>query len=268
MTTDTILDVRGISKRFGGLQALSDVGITIKRGQVYGLIGPNGAGKTTFFNVITGLYTPDSGSFELAGKPYQPTAVHEVAKAGIARTFQNIRLFKNLTVLENVTVAASALKGNGEDPMESARLVLSEVGLDGFSDQLAGTLSYGAQRRLEIARALALRPRYLLLDEPAAGMNPAETQELMHVLDRIRTKYRLGLLVVEHDLKLIMRLCDIVVVLNKGQQIAIGTPAEIQANPAVIEAYIGRRRSSAQAQHEVVEATGLRPGTGSLHNPA
>ncbi|MEC9461783.1 MAG: ATP-binding cassette domain-containing protein, partial [Pseudomonadota bacterium] len=158
-------------------------------------------------------------------------------------TFQNIRLFKNLTVLENVTVAASAID-TALDPVDLAHEALAEVGLGGVAGQLAGTLSYGAQRRLEIARALALKPRYLLLDEPAAGMNPAETQELMTVLDRIRKKHRLGLLVVEHDLKLIMRLCDIVVVLNKGQQIAIGTPAEIQSNPAVIEAYIGRRRSS------------------------
>ena len=143
-----------------------------------------------------------------------------------------------------VSVAASAVAGD-RDPVDIAREVLAEVGLGEVAGQLAGTLSYGAQRRLEIARALALKPRYLLLDEPAAGMNPAETQELMAVLDRIRTRHRLGLLVVEHDLKLIMRLCDIVVVLNKGQQIAMGTPAEIQADPAVIEAYIGRRRAAA-----------------------
>src|SRR5690606_14691480 len=179
--------------------------------------------------------------------------VHRVPVAGLARTFQNIRLFRNLTVLENVTVAASAV-AEGRDPVELAREALAEVGLGDVADQLAGTLSYGAQRRLEIARALALKPRYLLLDEPAAGMNPAETQELMTVLDRIRTRHRLGLLVVEHDLKLIMRLCDIVVVLNKGQQIAIGTPAEIQANPAVIEAYIGRRRSAKPRTQPVIEA--------------
>jgi branched-chain amino acid transport system permease protein len=170
-------------------------------------------------------------------------------------------------VLENVTVAASALKGE-TDPRARARQILAEVGLDRFSDRLAGTLPYGAQRRLEIARALALNPRYLLLDEPAAGMNPIETEELMHVLDRIRTKYRLGLLVVEHDLKLIMRLCDVVVVLNKGQQIAIGTPAEIQADPAVIEAYIGRRRSPRPAEPGPLEASGLQPGAAGLHNPA
>lgn len=262
------LKVENLGKKFAGLVALENANFEIKPGLVTGLIGPNGAGKSTLINSVSGVVPPSSGRVLIDGKDIASLPVHAVPVAGLARTFQNIRLFKNLTVLENVTVAASALKGNGEDPMESARLVLAEVGLDGFSDQLAGTLSYGAQRRLEIARALALKPRYLLLDEPAAGMNPAETQELMHVLDRIRTKYRLGLLVVEHDLKLIMRLCDIVVVLNKGQQIAIGTPAEIQANPHVIEAYIGRRRSSAQAQRGAVEADGLQAGTSGLHNPA
>lgn len=260
------LKVENLGKKFAGLVALENANFEIKPGLVTGLIGPNGAGKSTLINSVSGVVPPSSGRVLIDGRDIASLPVHAVPVAGLARTFQNIRLFKNLTVLENVTVAASALKGNGDDPMESARLVLAEVGLDGFADQLAGTLSYGAQRRLEIARALALKPRYLLLDEPAAGMNPAETQELMHVLDRIRTKYRLGLLVVEHDLKLIMRLCDIVVVLNKGQQIAIGTPAEIQANPAVIEAYIGRRRASGQATREAVKAGDLLPG--GLHNPA
>ncbi len=262
------LKVENLGKKFAGLVALENASFEIKPGLVTGLIGPNGAGKSTLINSVSGVVPPSSGRVLIDGRDIASLPVHAVPVAGLARTFQNIRLFKNLTVLENVTVAASALKGNGEDPMESARLVLAEVGLDGFSDQLAGTLSYGAQRRLEIARALALKPRYLLLDEPAAGMNPAETQELMHVLDRIRTKYRLGLLVVEHDLKLIMRLCDIVVVLNKGQQIAIGTPAEIQANPDVIEAYIGRRRSAGHAKREAVEAGGLQPGASGLTNPA
>ena len=176
MTTDTILEVRGISKRFGGLQALSDVGITIKRGQVYGLIGPNGAGKTTFFNVITGLYTPDSGSFELAGKPYQPTAVHEVAKAGIARTFQNIRLFSEMTALENVMVGrhirthsgvfgamlrTRSFKAEEKAIAERAQELLDYVGIGKFADYKARTLSYGDQRRLEIARALATDPQLI-----------------------------------------------------------------------------------------------------------
>ncbi|WP_024899876.1 branched-chain amino acid ABC transporter ATP-binding protein/permease [Brucella rhizosphaerae] len=240
------LSVENVSKRFAGLVALENASFDIRPGLVTGLIGPNGAGKSTLINSVSGVVPPSTGRVMIDGADVASLPVYRVPTAGLARTFQNIRLFKNLTVLENVTVAASAVAPTGQDPVDLAHEALFEVGLSDVVDQLAGTLSYGAQRRLEIARALALKPRYLLLDEPAAGMNPAETQELMHVLDRIRTKHRLGLLVVEHDLKLIMRLCDIVVVLNKGQQIAIGTPAEIQSNPAVIEAYIGRRRSSAQ----------------------
>jgi len=262
-----VLQVENLGKRFAGLVALENANFEIKPGLVTGLIGPNGAGKSTLINSVSGVVPPSTGRVLIDGQDVASLAVHAVPVAGLARTFQNIRLFKSLTVLENVTVAASALKSD-EDPAARALTVLAEVGLEDFADRLAGTLSYGAQRRLEIARALALKPRYLLLDEPAAGMNPAETEELMHVLDRIRTKYRLGLLVVEHDLKLIMRLCDVVVVLNKGQQIAIGTPAEIQANPEVIEAYIGRRRSSAQARSEQGEVSGLPSSTPGLRNPA
>ncbi|WP_429820034.1 ABC transporter permease subunit [Ensifer sp. B1-9] len=262
-----VLQVENLGKRFAGLVALENANFEIRPGLVTGLIGPNGAGKSTLINSVSGVVPPSTGRVLIDGQDVASLAVHAVPVAGLARTFQNIRLFKNLTVLENVTVAASALTSS-EDPAARALTVLAEVGLEDFADRLAGTLSYGAQRRLEIARALALKPRYLLLDEPAAGMNPAETDELMHVLDRIRTKYRLGLLVVEHDLKLIMRLCDVVVVLNKGQQIAIGTPAEIQANPEVIEAYIGRRRSSAQARSEQGEVSGLPSSTPGLRNPA
>jgi len=247
------LRVEKVGKRFSGLVALENADFDIRPGLVTGLIGPNGAGKSTLINSVSGVVPPSTGRVMIDGTDVASLPVHRVPVAGLARTFQNIRLFKNLTVLENVTVAASAV-AKDRDPVDLAREALTEVGLGDVAGQLAGTLSYGAQRRLEIARALALKPRYLLLDEPAAGMNPAETQELMTVLDRIRTKHRLGLLVVEHDLKLIMRLCDIVVVLNKGQQIAIGTPAEIQANPAVIEAYIGRRRSAAPRTQSVIEA--------------
>ncbi|WP_119255504.1 branched-chain amino acid ABC transporter ATP-binding protein/permease [Shinella zoogloeoides] len=247
------LRVEKVGKRFSGLVALENADFDIRPGLVTGLIGPNGAGKSTLINSVSGVVPPSTGRVMIDGTDVASLPVHRVPVAGLARTFQNIRLFKNLTVLENVTVAASAV-AKDRDPVDLARAALTEVGLGDVAGQLAGTLSYGAQRRLEIARALALKPRYLLLDEPAAGMNPAETQELMTVLDRIRTKHRLGLLVVEHDLKLIMRLCDIVVVLNKGQQIAVGTPAEIQANPAVIEAYIGRRRSAAPRTQSVIEA--------------
>lgn len=252
--TATSLKVENVGKTFAGLTALEKANFAIEPGLVTGLIGPNGAGKSTLINAICGIVPPSSGRVLIGTQDVAALAVHDVPRAGLGRTFQNIRLFRNLTVLENVRVAANSVARPGEDTLAAARSALATVGLTDLAPRIAATLPYGAQRRLEIARALALRPRFLLLDEPAAGMNPAETDALMDVLRRIRVEHQLGLLVVEHDLKLIMQLCDRIVVLNKGQQIAVGTPDEIRANPAVIEAYIGRKRAAPPTSGQALPA--------------
>jgi len=252
MTTQ-LLKISGVGKRFGGLQALSDVSLSIQGGQIYGLIGPNGAGKTTLFNVITGLYQPDGGEFELNGHPYSPSSPHEVARAGIARTFQNIRLFGDMTALENVMVGrhvrthqgiiGAVLRHRAARDEESAIQqrafeLLSFVGIAHLAGRTARHLSYGDQRRVEIARALATDPLLLALDEPAAGMNATEKESLRVLLLTIREQGT-TILLIEHDVKLVMGLCDRLTVLDYGKVIAEGTPAEVQKHPAVIAAYLG-----------------------------
>jgi len=244
---------QGLKKHFGGVTAVDNVNIQIEEGQVVGLIGPNGAGKTTCFNLITGLYTPDAGEFSFKSKRYNPASPNEVARMGIARTFQNIRLFKSMTALENVAVGMHTRTSQGvlgavlktpAQRREEARIVeqaqawLNYVGIGAFGDYLAGQLSYGDQRRLEIARALASEPSLLALDEPAAGMNATEKLKLRDLLLQIRGDGK-SILLIEHDVKLVMGICDQVTVLDYGKVIAQGTAAQVQQSPAVIEAYLG-----------------------------
>jgi branched-chain amino acid transport system permease protein len=254
------LTIEGATKDFAGLRALDNANVTVRPGEIVGLIGPNGSGKTTLLNLISGVLSPSAGRILIDGADATRWPAHKVAQAGIGRTFQNIRLFGHLSVLENVEIAATTrAAGSAESARGLARQLLAEFGLEESAERMAGELDYGAQRRLEIARALALRPRYLLLDEPAAGMNPTESNQLLSELAELRRRTGIALLVIDHDMSLIMRLCDRIVVLNRGQVIAQGKPAEIQRDPAVIEAYIGRKRAARVQSATPLQTQGATP---------
>lgn len=250
----TILELKGLTKTFGGLTAVGNVDFKVEKDSITGLIGPNGAGKTTIFNLITGVYKVSGGNIIFESKDIANLEPYMIADAGITRTFQNIRLFKKLTVYENVLTACHfnadytlldsvlrlpKFRKQEKALNDQAAELLEIMGLDSRKDLVANNLPYGLQRRLEIARALALRPKLLLLDEPAAGMNPEETEQLMNLIAEIRTRFNLTILIIEHHMDLIMGVCENIMVLNFGCKLAEGTPREVQNNKSVIEAYLG-----------------------------
>jgi branched-chain amino acid transport system ATP-binding protein len=251
----SVLKINALTKFFGGLRAVHDFSIEVPEGALYGLIGPNGAGKTTVFNMITGLYAPSEGEVQFIGQDVVGIEPHQITQLGIARTFQNIRIFPNLTVLDNVRIAYHPHAGYGlvdailrtdrfekreRELTEETQDFLSVFNLQDLQDEVASSLPYGQQRRLEIARALAAEPHLLLLDEPAAGMNPQETVELMDLIHFIRDRFKLTILLIEHQMRVVMGICEHITVMDFGEVIARGKAREIQTNPQVIEAYLGK----------------------------
>jgi len=257
MNNETILTFDKVSMYFGGVKAIDDLSFEVHRNEIVGIIGPNGAGKTTVFNVLSGVYIPTAGNVIFKGNKINRLPAHTIINSGIARTFQNIRLFGKLTVLDNVRTACfgktkygildiflnSSKKRTEEDQIKKEALALLDaVGLAGKANVLASSLSYGDQRRLEIARALACKPEILLLDEPAAGMNPNEIDELNRTIVSIKEKFGLTILLVEHQMRLVMGICERILVMNFGKSLAIGTPSEIRNHKEVLEAYLGKGR--------------------------